>query len=201
MDKSILSDFAITNITELSNYLKLVALKLMKDEIKPDVNTVKFDIAGFFDAGRPTNGMDCHTSACAVGHFALMHDLKHDKEGAYTKDGEFFEWRHFSEECVGIKQWGEQGTVWEFLFSGKWAFVDNTPLGAAARIDHFLEHGVPDGFIKSPIFQETGIYSPIKASAKNEIVGPYLLRRQTLEAECLKAHNHINRASHGATHG
>lgn len=201
MDKSILSDFAITNITELSDYLKLVALKVMEDQITPDINIVKFDIASFFRAARLTDAIDCHTSACAIGHFALMHDLKHDRDGAYTKDGEFFEWRHFSEECVGIKQWGEQGTVWEFLFSGKWAFVDNTPLGVAARIDHFLEHGVPDVFIKSPIFQETGIYSPIEASAKDEIVEPYLLRRQTLEAKYLTKHDLINHTNDGATHG
>ena len=200
MDKSLLSEFAINNIKELADYLRLVALKSMEDDNRPNVDIVKFDIANFFDEEYLVDGMDCHTSACAIGHFAIMHDLKHDRDGAYTKNGNFFGWRHFAEECVGIKQWGEQGTIWEFLFSGKWAFVDNTPLGTA-RIDHFLEHGVPDVFIKSPIFQDTGIYNPIDVSIKDEVVQPYLARRQALEAECLKAHNHINYAKHGVNHG
>ena len=36
--------------------------------------------------------------------------------------------------------------VWNYLFSGGWGCIDNTPQGAAARILHFLSHGTPGEF-------------------------------------------------------
>ena len=32
----------------------------------------------------------------------------------------------------------------EWMFGGFWTDIDNTPLGAARRIEYFLLHGVPD---------------------------------------------------------
>ena len=40
----------------------------------------------------------------------------------------------------------ENSPEFGWIFDGGWARWDNTPHGAAKRIDYLLEHGVPDEF-------------------------------------------------------
>ena len=189
MDKSLLSDMAIESIKELAEHLKLVAVKILEDGIRPNPDIVKFDMINFYDKEHKIDGMVCHSAACAIGHFAVMRDFTYDRDGVYDNNKDFFTWRDFSRQYIDISQWGEQAVIWEWLFSGKWAWCDNSPLGVVARIEHFLEFGVPNEFILCPVFQDNGIYSQVAEDIKSAVVAPYLERRKALEAECLATHN------------
>ena len=77
----------------------------------------------------------CNTVACAVGHGPsagikeiVGEDWVDYLERVFTEDEDEFEW----------------------CFSGLWVDTDNTPAGAAKRIDIMIESGVPKWFI-SPI--------------------------------------------------
>lgn len=49
-------------------------------------------------------------------------------------------WGEYSVRITGVDYFSPD---WDYLFSGQWAGVDNTPKGAAARIRYYLEHGLP----------------------------------------------------------
>ena len=71
----------------------------------------------------------CGTVACAVGHGPFI--------GIEPLEGEY--WTTYSER-VFIKNVRE----WEWCFSGEWRKLDNTPHGAAKRIQVLLRKGLPD---------------------------------------------------------
>lgn len=73
----------------------------------------------------------CGSVGCAVGHATLCVEPKRPTE----------DWAGYMHRVLGIRDWTAQE---EWLFHGGWADVDNTAEGAAARIDWFLNFGVPD---------------------------------------------------------
>lgn len=76
----------------------------------------------------------CGTAACAVGHGPAA--------GIQT-DG-YNSWMEYAVENF-IPE--DNDDVFTWLFDEDWAFVDNTPNGAAKRIYWYLKHGrVPDDF-------------------------------------------------------
>jgi hypothetical protein len=64
----------------------------------------------------------CGTSCCALGT-AAWHGI-----GKMTRS---MTWEQYSEKNYGLNFEGE---LWDFVFSGNWYEIDNTPEGAAARI-------------------------------------------------------------------
>lgn len=77
----------------------------------------------------------CDTIGCAVGHCTILapHLIKQTELGI-----DFEAW---VKEFTGV-EWASK--EWRWLFSGIWVLIDNTPTGAAKRIRHFVEHGLPD---------------------------------------------------------
>jgi hypothetical protein len=73
---------------------------------------------------------ECKTVACAAGHGPLFGIKKWRGEN----------WTEYSHRVFTGHNW----ILWNWLFDGQWAGVDNTPKGAAARIRYALAHGVPD---------------------------------------------------------
>lgn len=62
-------------------------------------------------------------------------------------------WAEYSKRLFGVNRdiWNRENhdtdRAWEFLFSGSWCHIDNTPGGAAKRLRFFLEHkGYPCNF-------------------------------------------------------
>jgi len=87
----------------------------------------------------------CRTAACAVGHGPYAGIPKHDEE----------DFEDYSNRCFV----GDVGSAeWSWCFSDTWSKVDNTPHGAAKRIQYMLDHGVPEAF-KLYGSHEKGIYS------------------------------------------
>ena len=72
----------------------------------------------------------CNTVACAVGHGP--------DAGIPTSDTDLG-WLSYSRRVFT-----NCGHTWDFLFSDSWADIDNTPNGAAERIEFLLENGLKD---------------------------------------------------------
>ena len=67
------------------------------------------------------------------------------RSGKLRADFEYEFWLLYSERIFGI----EFGTdKWDWCFSGLWHKTDNTPEGAADRIEWVLENGLPDNWLE-----------------------------------------------------
>lgn len=139
------------NLRRLSAYLKTTFAK--SQGVSFDMNT--------FCKVTPSHLIEtneCGTIACSIGHYAVMMGWEVASQGARPKDcilpkGEgvspsgYMFWWSFSEKIIGVKKDNYEGLVlWRWLFATDWSSVDNTALGAAARIDYYLENGVPKQF-------------------------------------------------------
>lgn len=84
----------------------------------------------------------CNTIGCIVGHCTELDTPENIKKFANTYDseaGKFLKWsKHFT--GFGLE------TGWEYCFSGHWESIDNTVLGAIARLQHFIDNGLPENW-------------------------------------------------------
>lgn len=92
------------------------------------INNIRTYCIGHLD--EPLN--HCGTSGCAMGHgFYLVEPLlPNENTEKYTR------------RVYGINDEEHSCTIWSWCFSGRWKEVDNTPVGAAERIEYILDHGV-----------------------------------------------------------
>lgn len=75
----------------------------------------------------------CGTAACAAGHATYLVAPKLADE-------------YFSDYCrriFGVNP-SEPDGPWDWCFGASWAYIDNTPTGAADRIEWLLANGVPE---------------------------------------------------------
>jgi len=103
-------------------------------EIIPDDPQEKVDISAFL-AGRKT-AHECGGVGCILGHCTVIDRNPLPMDSLGEIDG--YAW---SLDFTGL---GPNSIEWHYLFAGFWIYGDNTPTGAASRIRHFLEKGVPD---------------------------------------------------------
>ena len=74
----------------------------------------------------------CGTCACAAGHGpAAGLSLNPDDNN----------WMNYIVRVFGFSYDSREG---QWCFGGMWEDIDNTPQGAAKRIFHMLQHGVPE---------------------------------------------------------
>lgn len=165
------------NLLELSEYLKNFAKISAKAGYfkSADIIPVAFDIDHFYENFDDIDEHECQTSACAVGHFAVMRGYKVNEDGVYMGEEGMEGWRWFSTNVIGIAPQGVHERAWDWIFGGSWAECDNTPLGVVARIKHYLAHGVPDNF------DVGSCGNTVEAVA---MMAHYLPIRERLEAEC-----------------
>ncbi len=85
----------------------------------------------------------CGTVGCAVGHgpYAGIRKFKNET------------WREYSNRVFGL-----DSEEWDWCFCGGWVYVDNTPKGAAKRIEYLLNHGVPETAKEQLYLQEPLCY-------------------------------------------
>lgn len=84
-----------------------------------------------YDPQTSVKEVKCGAVACAVGHAPSA------GIGKYSR---LNDWDEFSTKFL-IATGSED---WEWCFSGAWADTDNTPKGAALRINYLLEKGLPN---------------------------------------------------------
>lgn len=104
-------------------------------------------------------GYQCGAVACALGHGVAA--------GIPALPGET--WPTYAKRAYGVSQWprlGESDAAWEWMFSGNWDDIDNSPSGAAARIRYFLANGPYPDTIQILIEQELFDY--------DELIKPYM---------------------------
>ena len=78
----------------------------------------------------------CDSVGCAVGHCPVL-DPNPDKIPRHKDGGiDYTEWS-FNFTGLDINQWA-------WCFSTDWTDADNTPEGAALRIEWLLSHGLPE---------------------------------------------------------
>jgi len=121
------------NLKKLAIYL----LSLPKDYTHFDMGVFYGDDRGFYQDGvldpadlKPEFYEHCHTIACAVGHGPAA--------GIKAKATEV--WKEYIKRAFGILTGSDE---WYWLFSEGWGRTDNTPHGAGARIQIFLDKGIP----------------------------------------------------------
>lgn len=149
------------NLASLSEYLKAFS----KQE-----NAPFFDMESFYTSNFTKQGVaedECGTAACAVGHYAVMIGWDASSEGVKPKtmtpewEAEYkrnsgaigrMSWCDFTTNIIGVDASEDEAHLFAWLFASRWEGYDNSPLGAALRIDYFLEHGIPNSFISSPSY-------------------------------------------------
>jgi len=77
----------------------------------------------------------CGSVGCILGHCTILDERPLPVD--YYADIAFASW---SLEFTGLNPNSDE---WDYLFSSFWTYGDNTPTGAAKRIRHFLEKGLP----------------------------------------------------------
>lgn len=140
MNTPLITEEARDNIKQLAEYLKLQA-GLMDHNQKSG-----FNMAHYFNEENVQHV--CGTSACAVGHYGIMIGGVPEEFGLRLPDKGIVGWVNLCDGFIGISARGETGDVWDWLFSDRWHLTDNTLLGAVARIEYFLEYGLPVLFLK-----------------------------------------------------
>lgn len=86
---------------------------------------------------RPEKVDECGTAGCAAGHGPAA--------GIPVFEDET--WFQYSRRCfIDAKTNTPEDTAWLWCFAGTWTKTDNTPQGAAARINWMLTHGVPENW-------------------------------------------------------
>ena len=97
--------------------------------------------------------MTCGTLGCVVGHATLI-------PGWEKRKGE--NWDVYSERIFGLST-VEDGGAWDWCFSAEWVNGDNTPLGAAKRIQYLLDKGsAPKEAERTFSWEHEDDYLPIK---------------------------------------
>ena len=90
---------------------------------------VQFTMARFADNSHIGNGTTCGSVGCAIGFAPFAGFQKHSGE-TWTR----YSWRLFVEDSK----------EWAWCFDEAWEDVDNTPIGAAQRIQYLLDNGLPE---------------------------------------------------------
>jgi len=103
-------------------------------EIIPDDPQEKVDISAYL-AGQKT-AHECGSVGCILGHCTILDERPLPLN--YLGEIDVYVW---SFEFTGLDP---KSIGWCYLFAGFWTYGDNTPTGAASRIRHFLEKGLPD---------------------------------------------------------
>lgn len=84
------------------------------------------------------NTPECTSIGCIIGHCTV---LDTEPLPRYSDGGiDFYKW---SKSFIGIGSWTND---WDYLFASSWAMIDNTPTGAAKRIRHYVENGLPENW-------------------------------------------------------
>lgn len=107
----------VENLRKLANYLK----GQLKAAFDMDVYTKE-----------SWERDDCGTGGCAAGHGPYAGIIKANES-----------WTSYVTRAFGLHV-SDPARSW--CFSSQWCNTDNTPLGAAKRIEWLLEHGVPENW-------------------------------------------------------
>ena len=121
--------------------MKRENLQLMADHLKTNVIPENFHMNQYRGDDEGFSNPECGSVGCTVGTCTVL-DAKNVIENFTNSDGriEFTAW---SEDFTGLL---EVEAEWDWCFSSTWATTDNTPTGAALRIEWLLNNGLPENW-------------------------------------------------------
>jgi len=120
--------------------MKRENLQLMADHLKTNVKQENFhmrDYRSFRDTINPV----CGSVGCTVGTCTVL-DVENVIKNFTDYDGEI-EFTAWSEDFTGLL---EVEAEWSWCFGSTWSKTDNTPTGAALRIEWLLNNGLPENW-------------------------------------------------------
>lgn len=103
-------------------------LETLRDYLRSGELRARFHMGDYASDERDNT---CGTCGCAVGHGTLCIEPRNGRE----------DWDDYCYRVFGITPCSPE---WGWMFNGSWYSADNTPQGAAARIDWYLANGIPD---------------------------------------------------------
>ena len=117
-------------------------LQLMADHLKINVKQDNFDM-GEYRGDDDFSDPVCGSVGCTVGTCTVL-DVENVIENFTDSDREI-NFGGWSEDFTGLLG-GEDKEEWAWCFHSKWKTADNTPTGAALRIEWLLNHGLPENW-------------------------------------------------------
>ena len=105
-----------------------------------------------------------------------MKGYKTSSYGVHFSNGLNVEWSMVAESFMGIGSEHKTKDILDWINSGEWCDVDNTAIGAAARINYFLKHGLPSAFLVSNSFAKynetmVALYAGEREAIKSQLEG------------------------------
>ncbi len=134
---------------EQETNLRTLAAYLHGPKLKARFTMTVFAIT---DYAEQEEEVDCGTAGCAVGHGPYA--------GIPKRKGE--SWFAYSCRVFGLVPADDKtnAPAWNWCFDASWRGYDNTPEGAAKRIEWLLANGVPEGFRAAPSYGFVHMYNP-----------------------------------------
>lgn len=126
------------NLRRLAKYLRMLPPDYDKFEMAVHL---QFSLDNWNRPSVYAGPVPCGAVACAVGHGPAA-GIKPSPDSLLRYTGSII-WSRYAENEFGVSR---ESWEWDYMFGGGWTYVDNTPQGAANRIDHFLKHGLPEGY-------------------------------------------------------
>jgi hypothetical protein len=93
---------------------------------------------------------ECDSVGCVIGHCTVLDPNPRPRDGFGDID-----FRGWSQGFTGLI-----GNEWEWCFSSPWQYTDNTPEGAALRIEWLLENGLPQEWCEQLLGDSPLCYKP-----------------------------------------
>ena len=115
-------------------------LQLMVNHLKTNVKQKNFDMGKYrvlYDLINP----ECGSVGCTIGTCTVL-DVENVIENFTNPNGviDFLSW---SKDFTGICRIEDE---WAWCFGSIWSETDNTPIGAALRIEWLLNNGLPENW-------------------------------------------------------
>ena len=134
--------------------MKRENLQLMANHLKNNVIPENFEMDQYRANGDYINPV-CGSVGCTVGNCTVL-DTENVMNNFINSDGriDFTAW---SEDYTGLLE-AEYEAEWEWCFGCQWIFIDNTPTGAALRIEWLLNHGLPENWMSQMYGREELCY-------------------------------------------
>lgn len=89
-----------------------------------------------------TQGPKCNSVGCIIGHCTIL-DADLINELLHESCGSVYAFAKWSFLFTGLS---DSEDSWYWCFGWRWAHSDNTPTGAADRIEWLLENGLPENW-------------------------------------------------------
>ncbi len=96
----------------------------------------------------------CNSVGCVIGHCTALISEEEFKQIPLHPSSLGVDFTLWSENFTGLKRNYQE---WEWCFDSEWYYFDNTPEGAADRIEYMLKYGVPSDF-ETPTEADVDLY-------------------------------------------